>query len=147
MSLTGPLLSAIVPTYNAAGFLAEAIESIRWQTYQPVEIIVVDDGSTDDTAEVVRGLGGEIRYVEQANAGPAAARNRGLELAQGELIAFLDADDRWPRDKLEIQVPRLLGNPELDLVLGRIQYVDLGARKKIDYQFEGPDQTLSLIHI
>ena len=124
MSAT-PLVSVIVPAYNAARFLPHAVESIRRQDYLPLEIVIVDDGSTDDTAEVARDLGSDIRYVYQPNAGPAAARNRGLEQARRELIAFLDADDEWPPDKLRIQVGRLLAEPELDVVTGRTHYIRL----------------------
>ncbi len=124
-----PFVSAIIPAYNAARFLPEAVESIRRQNYEPLEIIVVDDGSADATADVARGLGDDIRYVPQANRGPAAARNHGLRLAQGEVIAFLDADDLWPDDKLEVQMGRLLEEPHLQVILGMAQYVRLpGAR-------------------
>jgi glycosyltransferase involved in cell wall biosynthesis len=146
MKFADPLLSVIVPTYNAARFLPDAIASIRCQQYAPLEILVVDDGSTDETARVVRSLGEDIRYARQANAGPAAARNRGLELAAGEWIAFLDADDQWPADKLANQIPRLAGDPNLDIVLGRIQQVDAGAHKLL-FPFEGPDQTLVHVHL
>lgn len=119
------LISVIIPAYNSAAFLAEAIASVRAQAYQPLEIIVVDDGSTDHTAQVVQELGADIRadirYVYQQNQGPAAARNTGLALAQGELIAFLDADDLWPADKLAQQVPCLLANGETQVVWGYTQ--------------------------
>ena len=101
---TNVLLSVIMPVYNGAEFLAEAVASIVAQAYQPLEIIVVDDGSTDETATIVQSLGGEIRYLYQFNQGPAAARNAGLALAQGDLIAFLDVDDLWPADKLAQQM-------------------------------------------
>jgi glycosyltransferase involved in cell wall biosynthesis len=115
------LISVIIPVYNAAAFLAEAIGSVRAQAYTPLEIIVVDDGSTDQTAVVVQQLGSDIRYVYQENQGPAAARNHGLTLAQGEIIAFLDADDLWTTDKLAQQVPYLLANEETQVVWGNTQ--------------------------
>src|SRR5690348_7331204 len=96
-----PAVSAIVTTYNYARFVPEAIESILQQTVRPDEIVVVDDGSSDNTAEVVaRYAAAGVRYVYQANGGAGAARNRGLRETQGELVAFLDGDDRWLPEKL-----------------------------------------------
>lgn len=108
-----------------AEFLSEAVASIWQQNYHPLEIIIVDDGSTDETAELAKSLGKDIRYAYQRNSGPAAARNKGLEMACGDIIAFLDADDLWPPNKLRIQVTRLVNDPKLDVVLGRIQFVKL----------------------
>lgn len=102
-----PLVSAIIATYNRADIVGEAIESILGQTYKNMEVLVVDDGSTDGTHEALRRFGNRIRVVRQENAGPGAARNRGIEVARGELIAFLDSDDIWMPTKLERQV-RLL---------------------------------------
>ncbi len=116
-----PLISTIIPVFNGERFLAEAVDSIRGQRYPELEIIVVDDGSTDGTAEVARRLGDPVRYESQANRGAPAARNRGLELARGELIAFLDADDVWTPDKLGLQASRLLAEPELELAIGMTQ--------------------------
>ena len=101
---TRPLVSTIIPTYNRAALVCDAIDSVLAQTYQNVEIIVVDDGSTDDTLEVLRRYSDRIQMISQPNAGPAAARNRGLLAAKGELIAFLDSDDLWLPDKLALQV-------------------------------------------
>jgi glycosyltransferase involved in cell wall biosynthesis len=147
MSVSLPFLSVIMPVYNGAHFLAEAMASIRRQNYTPLEIIVIDDGSTDQTAEVVRQQPGEIRYAYQENAGPSAARNKGIGMARGELIAFLDADDLWPEGKLENQVGRLLENPELDVVTGRIQYIHLPGAKMLDLPYEGPHNTVTHVHL
>lgn len=117
--MTTALLSVIMPVYNGAEFLAEAVASIAAQAYQSLEIIVVDDGSTDETARVVQRLGGAIRYRYQSNQGPAAARNTGLAMAQGDLIAFLDVDDLWPVDKLAQQMACLKANPETEVVWGQ----------------------------
>jgi glycosyltransferase involved in cell wall biosynthesis len=101
-------VSAVIPTYNHAAFLADAIRSVRIQNWPGTEIIVVDDGSSDNTAEVLRGLAGEDLRVEvQENLGAAAARNRGIELARGKWIAFLDSDDLWLPGKLAAQMPVL----------------------------------------
>lgn len=116
------LISVIIPVYNGEEFIAEAIASVRAQAYMPLELIVVDDGSTDRTAQVVQALGAEIRYIYQPNQGPAAARNHGLALAQGSLIAFLDADDLWPADKLAHQVACLTADEQVQVVWGHTQF-------------------------
>lgn len=140
--MTTPLISVIVPVYNGENFLPEAINSIRQQNYTPLEIIIVDDGSTDNTAQVADTLGSDIRYIRQKNAGPAAARNAGLRIARGEVIAFLDVDDLWPPNKLEIQLARLQEDPQPDIVLGRVQFLKLPGAEDINIQFESPDNTL-----
>lgn len=113
---TPPLISVIIPAYNAAEFVVGAIESALAQTYEPIEVIVVDDGSTDDTAEVLAPLADDIRYVQQENRGLAGARNRGIIESQGELVAFLDADDKWMPEKLARQWRWLTEHPEAGLV-------------------------------
>jgi hypothetical protein len=113
-----PLVSVIIPVYNGARFIADAVQSIVAQEYRSLEIIVVDDGSTDDTAQVVARLGRDVRYVFQGNAGPGAARNRGIRDASGDLIAFLDADDLWAAGSLRLLLNRLLEDPRLDVVHG-----------------------------
>ena len=115
-------ISAVVPVFDGARWLAAALESARAQTLPPDEIVVVDDGSTDDSAAIARAVPG-VRVVTQPHAGVAAARNRGLDEARGELIAWLDADDLWMPDKLAIQVALLDERPELDYVLGHQRYL------------------------
>src|SRR6185503_3119864 len=126
-----PLVSVVIPVFNGERFLREAVESVLAQNYSPVEIIVVDDGSTDRTPNVARSLPETVRYLHQTNHGPAAARNRGIEQAQGSLIAFADADDLWPAGKLEVQLPYLIRDPKIDIVLGRIQQVLLSETQEI----------------
>lgn len=124
-----PLVSVIIPVFNGERFLREAVQSVREavhvldRKYLDVEIIIVDDGSTDETANVASSLPETVRYLHQANQGPAAARNRGIEHAQGSLIAFADADDLWPADKLELQLPYLIRDAKIEIVMGRIQQV------------------------
>jgi len=126
MTSAAPLVSVIVPVYNGDRFLAEAIDSIRRQDYRPLEIVVVDDGSTDGTPSVMSRLAGEeMRYVRQDNAGTPAARNTGLRLARGALVGFLDADDLWTDRKLAIQVPRLMEVPAAEIVLGYTEVASL----------------------
>jgi len=141
--MANPLLTVVIPVYNQAHFLPEAVASVRLQNYEPFEVIIVDDGSTDNCAEVAAGLGSGVRYARQENAGPAAARNRGLSLACGEFISFLDADDLWPPQKLSVQMARLLAEPQLDFVLGRTQYQVLPGGELPDLNFEAPENVVA----
>jgi glycosyltransferase involved in cell wall biosynthesis len=111
-------VSVIVPVRDGERYLAEALDSILAQSHPAVEVIVVDDGSTDGTAGVVEGFGAPVRRVAQAPAGVGAAMNHGLREAGGELIASLDADDLWTPDKLARQVAALETDPSLDIVFG-----------------------------
>jgi len=115
------VISCIVPVYNGERYLAEAIDSILGQSYRPLEVIVVDDGSTDGSGEVVARYGDRVRCVRQENAGVAAAFNQGLRLATGELIAFLAADDLWLPDKLALQAELFAGDETLDACVTLIQ--------------------------
>jgi len=105
--MPGSLVSVVIPTFNRARTIVRAVESVLQQTYRPLELIVVDDGSTDATAEVLRTHRDSIVYVYQDNAGPAAARNRGIRESKGEFLAFLDSDDMWRATKLQRQVDLL----------------------------------------
>lgn len=119
-----PLVSCVVPVYNGALHLEEALDSILAQDWRPLEVIVVDDGSTDDTRSIALGVAArapEVRVVTQRNAGPAAARNRGIELSRGQLICFLDGDDLWHPEKIRLQVSHLQANPRLDHCVHHIQ--------------------------
>lgn len=110
------LVSVLIPTFNRAYILGKTIESVLAQTYQPLEIIVVDDGSTDETRTLIESFGTRIRYIYQKNAGLAAARNMGLAAARGEFIAFQDSDDLWLPWKLQAQVALMRCFPELALI-------------------------------
>jgi glycosyltransferase involved in cell wall biosynthesis len=114
-----PRISVIIPTYNRKAFVLEAVDSVLAQTYGDYELIVVDDGSVDGTAEALRHYGGQLRYFYQANQGVSMARNRGLALANGEFITFLDSDDLWLPEKLQTQVAFMDEHPE-----ARICYTD-----------------------
>jgi glycosyltransferase involved in cell wall biosynthesis len=128
MALETGTVSAIIPAFNAEAYVAEAIESVLSQTYEPIECIVVDDGSLDATAEVVRGFGPKVILVQQANAGIAGARNRGAAAASGEYLAFLDADDRWRPDRIQAQIEALSQTPNADAVVCGSQVVDESLR-------------------
>ena len=106
-------ISAVIPAFNASHCLGRAIDSILAQSYPAEEIIVVDDGSTDDTAVVAKSYGEPVRYIYQDNSGASIARNTGVTAAKGDWIAFLDADDEWLPEKLQRQVEIISNNPEL----------------------------------
>ena len=114
------MISVIIPVYNYERYLGEAIESVLSQTYQDLEVIVVDDGSTDRSGDVAKSFAGRgVRYCQEVHAGIGPARNKGVELAQGEFIAFLDADDRWPLEKIERQLRAFENDPALEMVFGQ----------------------------
>jgi len=117
-----PLVSCIIPVFNGARFLADAVDSVERQTYAPIEIIIVDDGSTDDTPGVIDAFGERVRAIRQDNSGPSAARNRGILAARGEFIAFLDSDDVWVPEKVERQVACFLADSELDLCTSQLEH-------------------------
>jgi glycosyltransferase involved in cell wall biosynthesis len=114
MSARG-FVTCVVPVFNGEKYLAEALESVFSQTYEPIEVVVVDDGSTDSTPAILAGFGDKIRSVRQENSGPSAARNRGIEESRGDYIAFLDADDLWVAEKTATQMRRFASTPRLSV--------------------------------
>jgi len=123
------LVSVIIPTYNRAQFCKEAVESALSQTYHDIEVIVVDDGSTDNTREVVSNLDSRVRYLSQKNSGVSAARNVGMQAARGEFIAFLDSDDTWLPWKLQLQLNVLRTLPSAGMVWTDMIAVDETGRE------------------
>jgi glycosyltransferase involved in cell wall biosynthesis len=119
----GPLVSLVVPVHNAERYLGEALESLFALEYQPFEVIVVDDGSTDSSSDVARSFPA-VRLIEQENKGPAAARNAGIAVAGGEFVGIHDADDFVPPTKLTAQILHLLEHPRVGCVLGRQRWID-----------------------
>lgn len=118
---TPGLVSCIVPVHNGARFLGEALASITAQRYQPREIVLVDDGSTDETARVASESGIPLRYLRQEQSGGPSARNHGMRMARGSFFAFLDADDRWHPDKLERQVKLMDAEPDVAMVFSDLR--------------------------
>lgn len=116
-----PKVSVIIPVYNGERFLSAAVDSIVRQDYDPLEVVIVDDGSTDHTAAVVANLPAPVRYFRRQHRGAPAARNTAIRNATGEVLAFLDADDLWPEGKLELQVGMLEARPEVEVVFGWLQ--------------------------
>ena len=119
----GPLVSTVIPVYNRANLLMDSVDSVINQTYRPVEVIIVDDGSTDETPNVIADLSRRwpdlVKVVRQANAGPGPARQHGLELARGDFVQFLDSDDLLLPEKFSYQVAALIANPEAQICYGR----------------------------
>ncbi len=121
-----PTISAVIPCYNAAPFLRETLDSVLNQTYKPLEVILVDDGSTDDSAAIAQSYGPPVRVIRQENQGESVARNRGMDEAQGDWVGLLDADDRWVPNKLERQVAAL-GKAGEDVVCVYSDYILFGS--------------------
>ena len=132
-----PLVSVVIPVYNAAHFLPQAVESILAQNYPALEIFVVDDGSTDNIKDVVASLPVDVRYIHQNNAGPAAARNQGIRNTSGAYIAFLDADDLWPQDNLHAMLELLETDLDADVVVGRGQLAKIKTNNTGEYELVG----------
>jgi glycosyltransferase involved in cell wall biosynthesis len=112
------LVSCIVPVHDGEAFLAEALDSILAQDHRPIEVVVVDNGSTDGSAALAESFGDPVRVIRQADLGPPAGRNRGLAAARGEFVAFLDADDVFVAGKLSRQLERFAAVPDLGVSLG-----------------------------
>ena len=134
--MTDPLVSVVIPVYNGEKYLAETIESILAQSCGPIEIIVVDDGSTDGSAQIAKGFSGHIQYLHQSNRGCPAARNTGIKKASGKYFAFLDADDLWTEDKLVLQIGVMEADPSLQIVFGHVSHfyspdIDAITKRKI----------------
>jgi glycosyltransferase involved in cell wall biosynthesis len=131
-----PVVSVVIPVYNGERYLADAIQSVLDQTYQNFEVIVVDDGSTDGSAEVAKKFGEAIRYLHQANGGVCKARNTGIAAARGAYIAFLDQDDLWLSEKLGVQVAYLDSHLEVGAVYCQSQVLENGEVRSDLYYIE-----------
>lgn len=137
-SKTNPLVSVVIPAYNAEKYLRETLESVFGQTYRPIEVIVVDDGSVDATVSVVEQYtqavpgadSSSLVCIRQKNAGPSAARNRSIRASAGEYVAFLDSDDLWPADKLSSQVALMEEHKDAFLVFGDVQRFSDGKKAR-----------------
>lgn len=139
-----PVVSAVIPAYNASLFLPEAIESVLSQTFTNFELLVVDDGSTDNTASIVKQYSqkdSRVKLFSQTNQGVSFSRNLGVELAQSKYVAFLDADDRWLPDKLAAHVEYLENNPQVGISFSRVKFIGS------DGQFTGQISTGRLTNI
>jgi len=133
---TKPLVSVIIPVYNGERFINDAVDNILAQNYNPLEIIIVDDGSTDRTEEIVNQISFDIRYFKQKNDGPASARNRGIRDASGDFIVFLDVDDLWPENNLNLLVDEMLKDTDAEVIRGYAQLMEYNADNG-NYDFAG----------
>ena len=134
MSSSNALVTIIMPAYNAAKYIAEAIESVLNQTYNSWELIIINDGSRDNTENIIKSFNdSRIILLSQKNTGVSSARNQGLQFANGEYITFLDADDILPVQSLDLRVKFLQNNPAIDLVDGKISVRD----KDMNYEIKG----------
>jgi glycosyltransferase involved in cell wall biosynthesis len=131
-----PLISVILPIYNSEKYLREAIDSVFQQEYTPIEIIVIDDGSTDGSSHIIQECAGKIQYYYQENQGPAAARNLGLQKASGDFVTFIDGDDIWPDDKLKNQMSCFEKYPETEIVQGLVKRIDLSNGEPVETEEE-----------
>ena len=136
-------VSVIIPVWNCEAYLRECIESVLGQTVPPDEVIVVDDGSTDSSAAIAHSFGGPVRVVSQANAGQAAATAHGVSLADGDYLAFNDADDLWVPTKLEWQLEAMSTDPALELAYGLCeQFVSPELDEELQRRFAPPTAVL-----
>ncbi len=131
-----PTVSVIIPTYNYARFIGEAIESVLAQTYPIAEIIIIDDGSTDETEDVVAEFGEKVRYIKQENSSVSVARNNGAKNASGDFLAFLDADDAWLPEKIEKQIAKFREDEQIGLVHCGMREFDSETRETLRLHLE-----------
>lgn len=136
--MTDPLVSVVIPTYNRASTIAKAVQSVLQQSYRAVEVIVVDDGSTDATQKILRPFASKIHVVHQTNVGPSSARNNGIKIATGTILAFLDSDDEWLPGKIEEQVALLnLGGKEMPCCVCNAFVLDNSGFRGTSFQIAG----------
>ena len=139
-----PLVSIIIPAYNREGTVARSIDSVLDQTYSPMEIIVVDDGSTDQTVDVVRSYGDRVILICQPNGGPSSARNTGVAHANGEIISFLDSDDTWRPEKLERQVKLMMrGGSQVPCCICNAALIAEDGTSRTSFEVSGVETGLS----
>lgn len=119
--MNNKLVSVIIPVFNSEKYIEESIESVLGQTYKNIELICIDDGSTDNSLSILESFGDKIVLIKSSNCGASEARNKGISLAEGEYIAFLDADDVWEINKIELQMKQFEIDPSLDISFTHVQ--------------------------
>ena len=144
---TAERVSVIIPVYNGERYLGEALESVVGQTLRPSEVIVVNDGSTDGSGAVAAGYDPLVRCLRQEHGGIGAARNRGAQAANGDYLAFLDADDLWEREKLALQLAEFRKEPRTDAVFGYVdQFISPDLSEELRATLVCPNQTVAGLH-
>lgn len=139
-----PRVSVVIPVFNGERFLRQAIESVLAQDDVPLEVLVVDDGSTDRSGEIAAAFGAPVRGLAQPHAGIAAARNTGIRAARGDFLAFLDADDLWTPGRLRAQLDRLAADAAIDCIFGIVEHFrDPAASMRFDVR--GPERAPGLL--
>jgi len=145
--MTTRSISVVIPVNNGERYIRECLGSVLSQSLKPSEVIVVDDGSTDRTMELVRAVNRDILCLEQKRLGPAAARNVGVEAASGHYLAFIDADDLWTKEKLALQMGHLAKNPTTDMVFGMMrQFYSPEVDEAFKSRYACPDTMTPAIH-
>ena len=145
--MDNPRVSVIIPIFNGENYLAESIASVLNQSFSPHEIIIIDDGSTDTSANIAQSFGDGVSYYFQPTAGIAAARNKGVEKANGDYLAFLDCDDLWTKDKLSLQIAAFKTDPSLDIAFGHLeQFVSPELDEETKEKSHCPDEIIAGIH-
>jgi len=132
-------VSVVIPCYNGARYLGEAVRSVLDQDYEPLEILVVDDGSTDSSVEVARSFGERVHSISRPHLGASAARNHGIEHARGDMLAFLDADDLWTKGRLRLQLAAFERDPKIDIVIGHTEQFaspDMPESERAGFRFD-----------
>jgi glycosyltransferase involved in cell wall biosynthesis len=142
--MTSPLVSVVIPAYNGGSLLRAAVDSVLAQTYSPIEVVVVDDGSEEDVGALLEPVADRIRLIRQTNAGTAAARNRGISKSRGDFIALLDQDDLWDSEKLALQMPAF-DDAAVALVHSGARWVDVNGRVTSELQADPTLDTHALL--
>jgi glycosyltransferase involved in cell wall biosynthesis len=141
------MISVIIPAYNVSAYICEAIQSVLDQTIQVGEILVIDDGSTDDTLERAASFGGRVSVSSHMHAGPGSSRNIGAHLARHDFLSFLDADDRWAPDKTERQIETFQNAPQTDIVFGHVQqFLSPDLPDEVRSRLDCPDRPMPGYH-
>jgi glycosyltransferase involved in cell wall biosynthesis len=130
-----PLVTCIIPAFNGERYIESAIESVLNQTFKNIEIIIIDDGSTDNTPNLIEKFNGKIRYIRQSNSGSAVARNLGISKASGDFIGFLDSDDMWDKNKILFQLECFENNPGIEACLCNIKILNEKEKGILDDQY------------
>ncbi len=140
-----PLVSVVIPVFNSEEFLRQAVDSVLAQRYRPLQVIAVDDGSTDKSLAILQSYGEQIEVFRQPNAGSAVARNKGIEESNGEFIAFLDADDVWHPDKTSIQIAHLTEHPDAGVVYANLlKTADAGGQEIDRFLLQPIDEAIEI---